>query len=180
MHIKIPNFLSTEECKLIEKVLLEKEQEILALPLTTDMYTGTTARYSEYNFLNYIPEINIIEKLFNLPIMQDEDECWIQCWGNVLNKGEEIPMHNHGHPENIFYACNIFISGSDNCFTFYDDVGHVSNKIGELHLIDCHLWHGVKENTNDQPRLSIACDIHFKDPKHFENYKKRIVHAKRN
>ena len=28
MHIKIPNFLSIEECKLIEKVLLEKEQEI--------------------------------------------------------------------------------------------------------------------------------------------------------
>ena len=78
MHIKIPNFLSTEECKLIEKVLLEKEQEILALPITTDMYTGTTARYSSYNFLNYIPEIDITKKFFDLPIMQDEDEFWIQ------------------------------------------------------------------------------------------------------
>ena len=83
MHIKIPNFLSAEECKLIEKVLLEKEQEILTLPPSTEYYTGTTARYSEYNFLNYIPQINIIEKFFNLPIMQDEDEYWIQCWGNV-------------------------------------------------------------------------------------------------
>jgi len=62
MHIKIPNFLSIEECKLVEKVLLEKEQEILALPLTTDMYTGTTARYSYYNFLNNIPEIDITKK----------------------------------------------------------------------------------------------------------------------
>jgi len=180
MHIKIPNFLSTEECKLIEKVLLEKEQEILALPITTDMYTGTTARYSSYNFLNYIPEIDITKKFFDLPIMQDEDEFWVQCWVNILNKGEGIPMHNHGHPENIFYAGNIFISGPDNCFTFYDDVGHVPNTVGELHLIDCHLWHGVKENINDQPRLSIACDIHFSDPKDFENYEQRIVHAKRN
>jgi hypothetical protein len=181
MHIKIPKFLSAEECKLIEKTLLEKEQEILALPINKDTYlTGTTARYSKYNFLNYIPEINMVEKFFNLPIMQGEDEYWIQCWGNVLNKGEELPMHNHGYAENIFYACNIFISGPDNCFTFYDDTGHVLNKVGELHLVDCHLPHGVKKNTNDQPRLSIGCDIHFNNPNDFNNYKQKFVYAKRN
>ena len=180
MHIKIPKFLSSEECKLIEKTLLEKEKDILDFPANTEYYTGTTARYEHYNFLNYIPKINMVEKFFNLPIMQDEDECWIQCWGNILHKSEEIPMHNHGQPNSIFYAANIFISGPDDCFTFYDDVGHVPNNIGELHLIDCHLFHGVKENINDQPRLSIACDIHFSDPKDFENYEQRIVHAKRN
>ena len=180
MHIKIPNFLLAEECKLIEKVLLDKEKEILSLPANTDYYSGTTARYEHYNFLKYIPEINMIEKIFDLPIMQDEDEVWIQCWANILNKGESIAMHNHGHPENIFYACNIFVSGPKNCFTVYDDMGHVSNKIGELHVIDCHLWHGVKENTSKQPRLSIACDIHFEDPKHFDNYNTRIIYAKRN
>ena len=76
MHINIPNFLLAEECKLIEKVLLDKEKEILSLPVNSDYYTGTTARYEHYNFLKYIPEVNIIEKLFALPIMQDEDECW--------------------------------------------------------------------------------------------------------
>ena len=180
MHIKIPKFLSAEECKLIEKTLLEKEQEILELPSHKDYFSGTTSRYEHYNFLNYIPEINMVEKFFDLAIMQDENEFWIQCWGNVLNKGKTIAMHNHGHPDSIFYAANIFISGPADCFTFYDDSGHVPNKIGELHLIDCQLWHGVKENINEQPRLSIACDIHFEDPKHFDNYKQRIVHAKRN
>ena len=58
-------------------------------------------------------------------------------------------------------------------------MGHVDNKTGELHLIDCHLLHGVKENKDEQPRLSIACDIHFKDPKHFDNYDTRIIYAKR-
>ena len=180
MHIKIPNFLSKEECKLIKKICLEKEQEILSLPVYDNFFSGTTDRHQNYNFLNFVPEIDITSKIFNLPIMQDEDEFWIQCWVNILHKGEGIPMHNHGHPENIFYSCNIFISGPNDCFTFYDDVGHVSNRVGELHLIDCHLFHGVKENINDQPRLSIACDIHFSDPKDFENYKQRIVHAKRN
>lgn len=180
MHIKIPNFLSEKECTLIEKVLLEKEQEILSLPANTDYYSGTTSRYEHYNFLKFVPELDITSKLFDLAIMQDENEYWIQCWGNVLNKGETIAMHNHGHPENIFYSCNIFISGPTDCFTFYDDIGHVRNKTGELHLIDCQLWHGVKENKNDQPRLSIACDIHFEDPKHFDHYEQRIVHAKRN
>ena len=180
MHIKIPKFLSAEECKLIEKTLLEKEQEILNLPTNINYYSGTTARYEHYNFLKYIPEVNIIEKLFSLPIMQGEDEYWIQCWGNVLNKGEAIKIHSHGPPNSIFYSCNIFISGPDDCFTYYDDTGHVSNATGELHLIDCYLEHSVKENINDQPRLSIACDIHFSDPKDFNNYEQRIVHAKRN
>jgi len=49
MHIKIPKFLSAEECKLIEKTLLEKEQEILNLPANTEYYSGTTARYEHYN-----------------------------------------------------------------------------------------------------------------------------------
>ena len=180
MHIKIPKFLSAEECKLIEKTLLEKEQEILNLPANTDYYPGTTARYEQYNFLKFVPEIDITSKFFDLAIMQDENEFWIQCWGNVLNKGDAIKIHSHGLPNSIFYAANIFISGPDDCFTYYDDTGHVSNATGELHLIDCYLEHSVKENINDQPRLSIACDIHFSDPKDFNNYEQRIVHAKRN
>jgi hypothetical protein len=180
MHIKIPNFLSLEECKSIEKVLIDKEKEILSFPINDGYFSGTTDRYQHYNFLNFVPEIDITSKLFDLAIMQDENEFWIQCWGNILNKGETIAMHTHGHPGSIFYSCNIFISGPDDCFTFYDDTGHVPNKIGELHLIDCHLWHGVKENKNDQPRLSIACDIHFRDRKDFDNYEKRIIYAKRN
>ena len=121
MHIKIPKFLSVEECKLIEKTLLEKEQEILNLPANTDYYSGTTARYEHYNFLKFVPEIDITSKFFDLAIMQDENEFWIQCWGNVLNKGDAIKIHSHGPPNSIFYAANIFISGPDDCFTYYDD-----------------------------------------------------------
>jgi hypothetical protein len=38
MHIKIPNFLSSEECRLIEKICLEKEQEILSLPVYDNFF----------------------------------------------------------------------------------------------------------------------------------------------
>lgn len=176
MFLKFPKFLSIDECSCIKEIMLDKEREILKLPKDNDFYEGTTARFMEYNFLNYIPEINLPQKLFGLSIFDDLSELWIQCWANVLHQNQELKLHDHGEKAD-FIVGNIFISGQSNT-AYYENAGYVQNEIGDLYLIDSNLKHAVPANMSDDCRLSIAFDIYEKNPTHLINYDKRIVYAK--
>jgi len=177
MFLKFPKFLSIDECTYIKKIMLDKEKEILKLPKESDFYDGTTARFMEYNFLNYIPEINLPSKLFTLAFLEDLQELWIQSWANILHKNQELPLHQHSEKIN-FIVGNIFIDGESNT-TYYENVGYVKNEIGDLCLIDSSLKHSVPKNMCNDCRLSIAFDLHENNPTQFKNYKQRIVHAKK-
>lgn len=182
IHRVYESFLTQEECAHISNILLRDEEQILNIPnpdRDTKPYQGLTSQHMVYNWL-YHPDIeplNIPQRLLDLDIFQDNNQLNIQCWGNILHQGQNIPLHQHHgdesedttldarihHEKAPLYALNIFLDGNTPCYTHYEDTGKTLNIIGDLHLVGAYLRHEVKTNINRQPRISLAMDVFFDD-----------------
>jgi len=173
IHEIHPNFLTEEECKHIGYILTRDEHKILRIPNTYDSsYTGLTKQHEVYNLLEHpdIRPLKIPQRIFNLPLFQQEDTLRFQCWGNILRHNEGLDNHVHGSEDeapieileqkNQFYACNVFIDGQEPSYTHYEDIGKTRNIKGEMHIVGCMVEHGVRTNLYAQPRLSIAMDVY--------------------
>lgn len=171
--------------------LFEFEKELLKKPKLDDGGTGVggiTARYRHYNLLNSEhSEIKKLEQfiLYNIKSFLNYkklnyDFVYIQCWYNVLNKGEQISIHQHRNIEDYHLS---FISGhlsttENNTKTYYTSLNKknavgFNNEVGKLVLFPSFVPHYTDKNMSHNKRISIAFDIYpsieFIDPTYIKS-----------
>ena len=118
------------DLKELAKLILSKEKELLSLPISTvsgDAYTGlkkdsTTTRFDKYNVLkwegkniqnlkgNIVSFHNHILKYFKQPPPND---LYIQCWANIMRKGEQIKPHLHNISPSCYLGGHICVQCDD-------------------------------------------------------------------
>lgn len=167
-HRKYSNFFTPTECNEIISIV-DRDKDYIPLGTQEETgYTGLTASYGLYNWLNHpdIAQYNIEQRLFNLPQLQEWNYMILQCWVNELKQGERLTKHYHGQflpNESMrrydFYSANIFLGGEFN-ETWYVDSGYVHNEVGDIHIFKSNLDHEVFPNTGNNTRYSMAIDIH--------------------
>jgi spermidine synthase len=189
-HLVFDDFLGSEEALHIAKILKRDEHKILSIPNTSSTgYKGTTAQYSVYNLLTHpdIRPMNIPDRIFELPFFQPTkenwySELWVQCWGNVLHQGQNLPVHCHAEKDqpvtNDLIACSIYLDGKDPCYTHWED-GKQINQRGTLHVAGKFHEHEVKTNVFTEPRISMAFDIYWNTDEVLKNTHRRFLHIHR-
>jgi len=159
------------------KISLDKEKEILKLPLTWNKNTKknlqnpTTARFGSYNFLNFeSPSIvklrTLIENACSLMTefqygtkFLETEQLWIQCWVNIHRKGSFLQRHYHSD----YLMFGHFIVHSEGTYTIYggNEEVHILNEPGQLTVIgQDKVYHRVTPyNGEREARVSVAFDI---------------------
>ena len=156
--ITIKNFVSKEEGEKLSKYILEYESTIKSLG--PDIYGGTsndslTGRFNVFNYLEHEPG-----EILNPKLKDMFGECLVQCWATTFRKGEGIEPHKHSNKFRSGMVCaNLFLSGVNNG-TWYEAEGDIINEIGTLVVFPNDYVHGVKPNTSDAIRISMAFDIY--------------------
>jgi len=169
----IEGFLTVRETKLITEQLFTHENTILNIDqdyFNGDAYEGLTRQHRVYNWLSndVISRIGLPNKLFQLPLFKDWEDLYIQCWGNILRQGQNLPQHCHrgveseAQDDNRMYAMNIFLSGHTTTGTIIEGTKH-HNDIGELVILGEDVEHKVRTNYSQTPRVSLAMDVYDRD-----------------
>lgn len=165
----------------VAKFLLSKEQYILDnYPFVSDfgtlLPTSVTTRSSTYNAFQFIDECSELEGIRDYII----EQYWqyvktvgfdyhvvrpgINCWFNVLRKGENFGFHRHSNNERSFVCATMSIQ-VDNTKTIYKKNGEivkeVNNREGEFAMFKADLEHGTTVHYGDKPRVTLGIDIFF-------------------
>lgn len=184
--------------KELAKLLLSKEKEVLELPLSTvsgDAYTGlkkdsTTTRFDKYNVLkwegenikhikgNIISFHNHILKYFNQPPV---NELYIQCWYNVMRKGEQIKPHLHNIGPNCYLGGHICVQCDDTSTHYINPINQINdpmtysskNDVGKMTIFPDNVPHYTDIHNSDKERITIAFDLLIENP-YKDNYIKLI------
>jgi hypothetical protein len=171
----------------LSKCLLKKEKEILKLPLTvkngkiTDGYTGlgknsTTMRYNKYNVFNWKNKnisllkeniINFHNNIINYFKLPPVNELYIQCWVNIMRKGEKIQPHIHGVKPDTYLGGHICIQCNNTSTNYINPINQINdpeiysskNEIGKITLFQNNIPHFTDiQNTNNK-RITLAFDL---------------------
>ncbi len=169
--------------------ILSKEKEILKLPVRkddnnkfTDGYTGlgeksTTARFDKYNVLNWNNEDvkkikdeilsfhKDILKYFRQPM---PNELYINCWANIMRKGEKIKPHIHGITPTTYLGGHICVQCDGTSTHYLNPINQINdpltyestNEVGKITLFQNNIPHYTDMHDSDKERITIAFDLH--------------------
>jgi len=183
----IESIIENIDFKKLVKYLLIKEKELLKLPNTTkdnkvsDGYTGLgkdsiSSRYDKYNVFSWKnKEINNIKnniiRLHNkfLEILKIElpKEVYVQCWLNIMRKGEQIKAHIHNTEADTYLGGHVCIQCEDTSTIYMNPVNQLNdpetysskNQVGKLTLFQSNLPHYTDIHNFDKERITIAFDL---------------------
>lgn len=171
----------TEKIDKIKKYLLSKEKHILQnINFNNDGGTGLstkdlTSRHSNYNVFDFIKELPELNDLLNflkktyleyIKISNTQEyKLKINCWFNVLRKGQKMKMHTHGGHAWSYLSGNIHLDNyhTQTSYQFIDKFVSLDNVKGGLAIFPNVISHETSEYKDDEPRVSIAFDLHIKD-----------------
>jgi hypothetical protein len=175
---------------LIKNIILKKEKEIINSTRPSnenkenissyDGYTGLgvnslTSRFQSFNVFKWEEyELTVMKegikkkyfeylRLLNIP----RRKVWIQCWANVMRKGEVIKPHLHGVGPYSYLGGHISVT-CNNTSTFYinpvnqindPEVYESKNEIGKITLFESCVPHYTSVNNSDHERITIAFDF---------------------
>ena len=196
----IAKFILKIENKILKKFKPSTWLNEKGVRKTFDGYTGLgpnslTSRSSDWNLLKYKQECSEIAKLSDA-ILDFHDkflgelqvvpefypkELWIQCWANVLRKGEKIGIHMHSvNPDTYLggFVCVQADTGETSTQTHYvcpanqlDDYNtiDIDNIVGEMTLFQNCIPHYSDTYMGEKERITIAMDIitHRPDSKNY-------------
>ncbi len=173
----------------LAKLILSKEKLILQLPTSTvakDAYTGlnensTTQRFDKYNVLKWEDENieplkgnilhfhNGIMQYFKLPIPK---ELYIQCWYNVMRKGEQIKPHIHDIGPNCYLGGHICVQCDDTSTHYINPINQINdpmlysskNEVGKMTIFPNNVPHYTDIHNSDSERITLAFDIFPENP----------------
>ena len=178
----------------VREIILSKEKEIIDnTPRTeTDGNTGLgyeslTSRFDHYNLLTWNePEIQKITKnigynlnfFFNKILLVVPKKLRIQCWANVMRKGDQIKPHVHDVSNNAYVGGHICVYANNtqthyiNPFKYFagpdQEIYSSDNKEGKITLFSDNIPHYTDE-VNDDLRITIAFDIVHENHARFNN-----------
>lgn len=171
----------------LSNFFLNKEQEILTLPYTvknnkiTDGYTGlgknsTTIRFNRYNVFNWennnislLKEIiiNFHNKIIDYFKLPSVNELYIQCWINIMRKGERIQPHIHGVRPDTYLGGHVCIQCDDTSTNYINPINQINdpeiysskNEIGKITLFQNNIPHFTDIQNQDNERITLAFDL---------------------
>jgi len=158
----------------LKKFILQKEKQIInKYPAYSDGDTGLgnnslTSRYPYFNLLQY-KELNFLKErikheydTFLNELNVDKQNVYVQCWANVMKKGDKIKKHIHGNNNYGYLGGHICVC-TENTNTYYvnpyNRKDFISKNInGKLSFFPDYLAHYTDEVKNDL-RITIAFDM---------------------
>jgi hypothetical protein len=175
--------------------LLDKEKEILLLDNTikqqniSDGYTGlgknsTTSRFDKFNVFNWENKeltkiknhiINLHNELLTFLKISLPKSLYIQCWVNIMKKGEQIKPHIHGVNPDTYLGGHICVQ-CDNTSTYYinpvnqindPEIYSSKNEDGKITLFQNCIPHYTDVHNSDEKRVTIAFDLSLKSINNF-------------
>jgi hypothetical protein len=193
------NIFETEveqvDFKELAKFILTKEKEILSLPVTGDGHTGvkedsTTTRFDKYNVFKWEGENikhlkgnilnfhNGIMQYFKQPMPK---ELYIQCWTNIMRKGEQIKPHLHNIGPNCYLGGHICVQCEDTSTHYINPINQINspmnhsstNDVGKMTMFPNNIPHYTDIQKSDKERITIAFDLLVENPNK-ENYVRLI------
>ena len=142
-------------------------------------YNSLTSRSSHYNILDWWGTGRLKEwirsgyEVYNS--IEDAPPLYVQCWANVMRKGEQILSHKHEAHNNTqckYHLCghlSVQVDGSTS--TYYND-SPVLNENGQMTFFPAFTYHWTDRYENDNERITIAFDIYN------EEYYNQDIHDK--
>ena len=191
-YVMSESFLDNINTSKLSKFILNLEKKIINNTSisnksikTVDGYTGLgsdslTSRYESFNIFNYAneePEIlkfkKTIRKIYNNFLEYNDllklitKPTLIQCWANVMRKGQKIKTHIHDTgPQS--YLSGHFCVQTKNTSTYYlnpinqindPEIFESENEQGKLTIFQNSVPHYTSTYEGDAERISIAFDI---------------------
>jgi len=175
--------ITTVNFKKIAKLVLEKEKSILKSSKMQggDGYTGLgkkslTSQYASYNLLDskdleikklkqaiLVSHARFLEAL-KIPLYP---ELYIQCWGNVMRKGEQIKAHIHSVLPDTYLGGQINVQVQDTSTWYINPVNQINdpelyetkNEVGKITLFQNCVPHYTDKQVSTTPRITIAFDL---------------------
>ena len=170
---KLASFILKKEKNIINKT--KKEFEKLNKTGWQDGGTGLdvnslTSRSPLYNLVEF-KETKYLKKIIknaHLDFMKElnltyEDSLYIQCWANVMRKGEKIKKHFHSINNYDYLSGHICIQ-TTNTNTYYLEPYHkerfiLKNNPGNITLFPSWVEHFTDEVLDNNERITIAFDL---------------------
>ena len=169
----------------IRDIILSKEQQIISTyePNSRDSgdgYTGLganslTSRFESYNVLNWEElEIKKLKKSilyhyikFLKQVNVKREETKIQCWANVMRKGQSIKPHLHNFNEWTYLSGHITVACENTSTVYIDPINQINyprqyfskNEVGGLSFFQQNIPHYTTIHEGDNERVTIAFDI---------------------
>ena len=173
----------------LSKFLLQKEKELIQTPLpydftVVDAYTGlgensVTSRWGSYNLLSFDnPEIkkirnNIFVKYLSFmdAVGIERSDVYIQCWFNVLRKGQSIKPHIHSTGPYCYLGGHITVQSEHTETVYINPINQINepqeykslNEIGKITFFQQNIPHYTTIHDGESERISIAFDIVMKE-----------------
>jgi len=159
-----------------KQMILKKEKDIiLNNSYTHDWGTGLgnnsmTSRSDSFNVLKWSNTENLkkaIRNTFNLFLknigLMPDKSIYVQCWANVLRKGEQINQHQHWHSPYTFLGGHICIQANDTNTNYVNpftkEIYNSHNQFGKITLFPNWLEHYTDKHLCTTERITIAFDI---------------------
>ena len=189
------NIINDVDFSAVSKIIKSKEKKIIrSSPKSSgDGNTGLgndslTSRFGYFNVLKWKePDIQKIKdhiidnvsKFYNRILQEKPTDLKIQCWANVMRKGQQIKPHVHDTSNNCLLGGHICVD-VDNTSTHYinpfkyfsgdnQETYSSKNEVGKITLFSDNIPHYTDEVIS-KDRVTIAFDIINGNQKHNDNY----------
>ena len=186
------SYLYNIDLEALSSLILEKEAEITSLDLPENMishgYTGLgpkalTSRFKAFNALSWDhPEIHKLKKeiryIYNMSSdyfgFEEEEKVYVQCWANVLRKGEKMNTHRHSDNTDGSFLSGHFTVKCNGTQTVYEnpfsdvinwpEYYSFVNSPGRINIFNSYIYHYTTEHTDDSERITMAFDLFYREP----------------
>lgn len=194
------DMITTIDFKTLATLILKKEKELLCnknVEIKSDGYTGLgknslTARYKYYNLLDIVhPEIQKLKKAIltahqtfltalKIPLYP---QLYIQCWANVMRKGEQIKAHIHRVDPHAYLGGHIVVQAQGTQTHYINPVNQINepalysskNTIGKISLFpNCIPHYTDVQRSPIWTRITIAFDLLVNKNVAHHNYRRII------
>jgi len=189
------NIINDVDFSAVSKIIKSKEKKIIrSSPKSSgDGNTGLgdnslTSRFGYFNVLKWQePDIQKIKdhivdnvsKFYNRILQEKPKDLKIQCWANVMRKGQQIKPHVHDTSNNCLLGGHICVD-VDNTSTHYinpfkyfsgnnQETYSSKNEVGKITLFSNNIPH-YTDKVISKDRVTIAFDIINGNQKHNDNY----------
>ena len=180
------------DIKDLTDLILVKEKEITSLDLPEDMishgYTGLgpkalTSRFKAFNVLMWDhPEIVNLHReirfFYDLSCehfgIDKKESVFVQCWANVLRKGEKMNIHRHSaDTDDSFLSGHFTVKCKDTQTVYHNPYSDVLynheyysfvNQPGRINIFNSHIYHYTTEHKDNSERITIAFDLFYREP----------------
>lgn len=170
------NILNEIDLFTLRDTILKNENDVISkYKFTDDWGTGLgensmTSRSDSYNLLEW-PEAfdlkNAIRKSHDEFIIglghNPNEQIYVQCWANVLRKGQQIQIHQHWRSSYAYLGGHICIqeegTSTNYINPFSKEFYPSKNQPGKITLFPNWLEHCTDIHQGEQERITIAFDI---------------------